>query len=99
MDGAVVTLCGDLDVRSTPQVRDAVRQALGGNRAVVVDMTDVGAVDVTALRVLAFASTQAVRSGHRIVLRGCGPSVRRMLHLSRLIRVVEVEGSSSSLPG
>ena len=49
------------------------------------------AVDVTALKVLAVATREAGRSGHHLTLRGCGPAVRRMLHLSRLIRVVEVE--------
>ena len=30
------------------------------------------------------------------MLRGCGPAVRRMLHLTRLIRVVEVERQAAS---
>lgn len=91
--GPTIHLSGDLDVRSTHRVRDAVRAALAEHRDVVVDLTEVGTVDLTALRVLAFASTQAVRSGHRITLRGCGPAVRRMLHLTHLIRVVEIERS------
>lgn len=90
-NGDTIRLAGDLDVRSTDRVREAVRTALGEHRHVVVDLTDVGTVDLTALRVLAFASTRAVRSGHRIILRGCGPAVLRMLHLTRLIRVVELE--------
>ena len=57
----------------------------------VVDLSDVNAIDVTALKVLAVATRAASRDGHHLTLRGCGPSVRRMLHLSRLIRVVEVE--------
>ena len=36
-------------------------------------------IDVTALRVLAVATRQASRSGGPLTLRGCGPSVRRML--------------------
>ena len=46
-------------------------------------------VDVTALKVLAVATRQASRLGHHLILRGCGPAVRRLLHLSRLMRVVE----------
>ena len=40
---------------------------------------------------LAFASHEAARTGHHVTLRGCGPAVRRMLHLSRLMRFVELE--------
>jgi anti-anti-sigma regulatory factor len=46
--------------------------------------------------VLAYATLEAGRSGHHLRLRGCGPAVRRMLHLSRLARVVEVERSAVS---
>ena len=48
-----------------------------------------------ALKVLAVASRQAVREGHHLALRGCSPAVRRLLHLSHLIRVVELERSVS----
>jgi anti-anti-sigma regulatory factor len=46
--------------------------------------------------VLAVATRRASHSGHHLTLRGCGPSVRRMLHLSRLIRVLEVERAAAS---
>ncbi|WP_181312832.1 STAS domain-containing protein [Nocardioides campestrisoli] len=92
-EGATLVLSGDFDVRSTWEVRDAVYRHLEQYRDqdVVVDLSGVRSVDVTALRLLAVATRQAVRDGHRLTLRGCGPAVRRMLHVSRLIRVVEVE--------
>ncbi len=57
----------------------------------VVDLSGVDTVDMTALKVLAVATRRAGRDGHRLTLRGCRPAVRRMLHLTRLIRVLEVE--------
>jgi anti-anti-sigma factor len=96
-DGPILLLSGDFDVRSTWEVRDAIYEHLEGHDDdVVVDLTDVTAIDMTALKVLAVATRQASRDGHHLMLRGCGPSVRRMLHLSRLIRVVEVERSAAS---
>ena len=74
------------------EVRNAIYEHLRGHdEDVVVDLTDVTTIDMTALKVLAVATRQACRAGHHLTLRGCGPSVRRMLHLTRLIRVVEVE--------
>jgi len=96
-DGPILVLSGDFDVRSTWEVRNAIYDHLEGHDAdVVVDLTDVDTVDVTALRLLAVATREAGRHGHHLTLRGCGPAVRRMLHLSRLIRVVEVERTAAS---
>ena len=96
-DGSTLVLSGDFDVRSTSQVRNALYDHLEGrDEDVVVDLTDVDAIDVTALKVLAVATRRASRAGHHLTLRGCGPAVRRMLHLSHLIRVVEVERRAAS---
>jgi anti-anti-sigma factor len=96
-DGPTLVLQGDFDARSTWEVRNALQERLQGcEQEVVVDLTDVGAIDLTALRVLAFASREASRTGGHVTLRGCGPAVRRMLHLSHLIRVVEVEREAAT---
>lgn len=96
-DGPTLVLSGDFDVRSTMQVRTAIYEHLEGHdQDVVVDLTEVDSVDVTALKVLAVATREATRAGHHLVLRGCGPAVRRMLHLSRLMRVVELERHAAS---
>jgi anti-anti-sigma factor len=96
-DGSTLALHGDFDVRSTFQVRNAIYERLAGHEQdVVVDMSEVETIDVTALRVLAVATRQATRSGHRLTLRNCGPSVRRMMHLSRLAHSFEVERAAAS---
>ena len=91
-DGPTLLLSGDFNGRSTSAVRSALhRQLATPEHEIVVDLTGVESVDVPALRVLAFASHAAARTGHHVTLRGCGPAVRRMLHLTRLIRFVELE--------
>jgi anti-anti-sigma factor len=96
-DGPTILLSGDFDVRSTMEVRNAIYEHLHGHdEDVVIDLTDVTTIDMTALKVLAVATRQASRDGHHLTLRGCGPSVRRMLHLTHLIRVVEVERAVAS---
>ncbi len=96
-DGRTLVLSGDFDVRSTWEVRTAIYDHLEGHDDdVVVDLTDVSSVDVTALKVLAVATRQAGRQGHRLTLRGCNPAVRRLLHMTHLIRVVEIERQAAS---
>jgi anti-anti-sigma factor len=96
-DGSTLVLSGDFDARSTWEVRNALRERLvGTEQDVVVDLTDVNSIDVTATRVLAYASREATLSGNHVTLRGCGPAVRRMLHLSRLMRFVDVERAAAT---
>jgi anti-anti-sigma factor len=96
-NGQTLVLSGDFDVRSTMEVRTAIWEHLvSSEQDLVVDLTAVETLDVTAARVLAYATLEAGRSGHHLRLRGCGPAVRRMLHLSRLARVVEVERAAVS---
>lgn len=89
-DGSTLVLWGDFDVRSTGEVRDALYDHLHRHPLVVVDLTEVVAIDLTALRVLALASHRALDEGHHVTLRGCGPEVRRMMHRSRLRPLLDV---------
>ena len=91
-EGAVLALLGDVDVRCSGEVREAVYRHLAHHSGnVVVDLSGVTSIDLTALRVLAVATRRAGNDGHRLTLRGCGPAVRRLLHLSHLIRVVDLD--------
>lgn len=97
VDGPVLMLHGDFDVRSTWEVRAAIYELLEGlDEDIVVDLGDVDNVDVTALRVLAVATRQAWLTGHHLTVRNCGPTVRRMMHLSRLARAIEVERTAAT---
>lgn len=92
IDGSTLVLAGAFDVRSTMEVRNALYELLALHDGdVVVDLTGVESIDVTALKVLGVATRQAARQGHHLTLRGCRPAVRRLLHMSRMIRVLEVE--------
>lgn len=96
-DGTTLVLSGEFDVRSTMEVRNAIYAHLNDcDHDIVVDLSDVTYADVTALRVLAAATHRAERRGRHLTLRGCGPAVRRLLHISHLIRVVEVERAAAS---
>lgn len=94
--GPTLVLSGEFDVRSTSEVRNAVYHQLEGHDDIVVDLSGVRAVDITALRLLAVATRRALDQGNHLTLRGCCPAVRRMLHLSRLYRLVEVERSAAA---
>ena len=85
-------------MRSTWEVRTAIYEHLEGHdEDVVIDMTDVNADRRDrAQGPRASRPSRPAGAGHHLTLRGCGPAVRRMLHLSRLIRLVEVERQAVS---
>ena len=84
-------------VRSTSAVRNAIYHQLEvRDEDVVIDMSDVSTIDVTALRLLAVATRHAWLTGHHLTVRNPGPAVRRMAHLARLAHALEVERVAAS---
>ncbi len=97
IDGPTLVLSGDFDVRSTWMARSVIYDHLDTVEGdVVLDVSDVHSADVTALKVLAVATRQASRNGQHLTLRGCNGAVRRLLHMTHLIRVVDVERVAAS---
>lgn len=92
IEDCVLELGGALDARSTPEIRTALHELLAApGRVVVLDLRAVTSADVVALRVIAAASRLAARRGGRVVLRAAPAPVRRLLTISRLARLVEIE--------
>jgi anti-anti-sigma factor len=96
-DGRTLVLHGAFDVRSTREVRAAIYERLDElDDDVVLDMSDVSTIDLTALRLLAVATRHAWLTGHHLTVRNPGPAVRRMTHLARLAHAIEVERVAAS---
>lgn len=94
-DGSTLTFIGHFDARSTFAARAAIYDHLEANLDtlgdVVIDLSEVEFIDLTAIRVLAVATRNAARQGQHLTLRGCTGPVLRLLHMSRLFNAVEVE--------
>lgn len=90
-DGSTLRVVGQLDARTTAVLRDLLQQRLRDLGEVVLDLGAVDAVDLTALRMIAATSRAAVLQGQHLLLRGCSPLVRRLLHLTRLRGLIEYD--------
>lgn len=91
-EGATVRLRGQLDGRSTAELRDVLYAQLdSASGDVVLDLAEVESVDLTALRMIAVTSRYAALQGRRLLLRDCSPLVRRLLHLSHLRCLIEFD--------
>jgi anti-sigma B factor antagonist len=88
-DGVVlVTVRGEHDIASAPDLRGAIEQALSQSQHVVVDLTPATFIDSTVLGVLLGARGRAEEEevGYAVVLEAAGgdPAVRRVLEVTGL---------------
>ncbi|QEV03270.1 STAS domain-containing protein [Streptomyces viridifaciens] len=82
----VVTACGEIDFDTAPHLQRELSRALVEHQEVVLDLSEVTFMDCSGLGVLVRARNQADRSGRRLVLRGIGRPVDRILKLTGLGR-------------
>lgn len=94
--GNTLELTGRLDGRSTHEVRDLLHELVRSHTEVVVDLSHVESVDVTGITMIAAASKLARRQGKRLVLRGCSPSLRRVIAYTRVRHLIDVERHAAS---
>lgn len=96
---AVVTVevVGDLDLSSVARVRETLHDALSVKPGrLVVDLDRCSFVDASALAMLVDVHRRAWRTGGVLTLKGCSPRVLRLLSLTGLRRVFDLEDCSES---
>jgi anti-anti-sigma factor len=87
--GRLVALAGRLDVSSVADVRLALHAAVDeGCGDLFLDASAVESIDASGLGVLVGAHRRAGRAGRRLVVAAASAPVLRMLHLTKLDRVL-----------
>ena len=87
-----VDVVGDLDLAAVPRMRDQLDTVLAGRPArLVVDLSQCAFVDASALAMLLEVHRRACRYGGLLTLRGCSPRVLRLLSLTGLRRVFDLQ--------
>ena len=89
-EAAVVSLGGDVDLESSPRVRNALLECVGAKRAVVVDMGDVSYIDSSGVASLVEAFQTARKNNTRFVLARVSDAAMRVLELARLDKVFSI---------
>lgn len=83
----VLSVSGEVDLQTSPELRAAVLQAVEPPAAVVIDLAAVRYMDSSGVASLVEGLQRAREVGVAFVLASPSPSVRRLLDLSRLDRV------------
>ena len=96
LNGAgTVTLTGELDVHTSPGLRDVLQELLeSGQRNLVIDLSELEFVDSTGLGVLVGALKKARQSGGDVELHTPSPAIRKALEITGLTQVFRVADGS-----
>ena len=90
--GTVLTVTGEIDLRTAPDLRTHIDRVLdGGTTRLVVDLGAVDFLDSTGLSVLVGAHKRLARSGGRLVVANSPDIVARVLSITGLDRVFELQ--------
>ena len=90
----VVEVQGDLDAARVPRVRALLEDAVGVRpKQLVVDLSGCSFLDASGLTVLLDVHRRMARVGTVLTLRGCSPRVMKLLSLTGLQRVFDLEAA------
>lgn len=90
---AVIALSGDVDLESSPKVRDVLLDCVGARRPVVVDMSGVSYIDSSGVASLVEAYQTARKSETSFALAQVSQSAMRVFELARLDKVFTIHST------
>lgn len=90
----VVIIRGDVDASTAPQLMSVVESIREDTKAIELDMAELGFLDSTGLGVMAAALRRLEPVGGVLAVRRAPPAVIRLLHITDLLRFVEVIGET-----
>ncbi|MBL4748274.1 MAG: STAS domain-containing protein [Magnetovibrio sp.] len=83
----IVALSGEVDLSTSPQVRNALLDCILGGSSVVVDLSQVAYIDSSGIASLVEAFQSAKSRGQGFALANIGQTPMRVLQLARLDKV------------
>jgi anti-anti-sigma factor len=91
--GAVVIVRGDVDAATAPQLEAVIDELLDETvREIELDMTELTFLDSSGVSVIAGALRRLAGIDGSPSMRGVSPLVRELLHITDLLRFVEIIG-------
>ena len=98
-DERIVVLRGEVDVGSTPALREWLERASeGGRRSIAVDLTNVDFMAVSGLYLLCDEQARMARHESRLTLVCDAPRILRLFDVCRLADVLRIVPSRADLP-
>jgi anti-sigma B factor antagonist len=93
--GHRLSVSGELDLATTPQLERQARTLLaGGARSIVIDLANLNFIDSTGLRLLLLLSQQAAEEGWRMLIARPSEQVQKIIKITGTGTELPVEAAS-----
>lgn len=94
-----IALSGELDLATVPALNDqlAALEQDGGPKTIVLDLRDLGFIDSSGLHALLGAYSRSQLNGHRLLLVGANPTLRRLCEITGTEFILDAEGTAELL--
>jgi len=93
---AVLRIGGEVDLYNTPQLKEEILALIeGGVRRLVVDLAETQYLDSTALGALIGGLKRLRERDGELRLAGPQPRIRKLLEITRLLKVFEVRDNTA----
>ncbi|HWD08089.1 MAG TPA: STAS domain-containing protein [Actinomycetota bacterium] len=89
-EAEVVRVSGELDIASSPALREELTEVAHGGRNVVLDMGDLAFMDSTGLSVIIAALKRLREHSLNLILCAPQPAVRRTLEICGLDNIITI---------
>jgi anti-sigma B factor antagonist len=96
-DDFCVVVAGELDRTTSPALARQIEMFVDQEATVTIDLRDVSFMDTTALLELWAISHAITSSGGRLVLKAPSRAVLRVLELTQLEQIFEVQGARATV--
>jgi anti-sigma B factor antagonist len=90
-DEVVVAVTGELDIATAPKTWEVLAQAFERDGHIAIDLSGVTFIDSQGLKLFVRAYKRITRDGGRLVLRHPRPYARKMLDVTGLDKVFDIE--------
>ncbi len=91
---ALLVVCGEVDIYTSPQLHEALDEAVdGGARHLLVDLSEVAFIDSTGLGVLIGATKQLQLRGGALVIVCPQEKIRRVFQITALDQILAMHAS------
>ena len=92
--GTLVTVAGEVDLNTSPQLRDALLDVVGrGGGRIIIDLSSVGYMDSSGVGTIVEAKRRADRDGAKLVLSGLQERVLSVFQITQLDRFFTIAES------
>jgi anti-sigma B factor antagonist len=91
--GAVVALTGDVDLQTSPAVRQKLLESLEKHKCIIVDLSAVNYIDSSGVASLVEAFQVSRKKGATFALASVSAAAMRVLSLARLDKVFSIHPS------